>query len=347
MSDAASSETAPQIRRSVLSSEGQSFRQAHEAWQESISLVYDVRLIGGVDESFSYQAEAFHLDDVVLIDYRCTAQNFDRSRARIGRDGLDHYTLQLGLAGRHGPRDGGSDETAGPGDLFIADLGQRHSTASSDFACLNFTMPRRHLAPLLKSPDTQTLRRVPAAMPLMALFRDHLQNLYRAIPSMRPEEAAATIAPTLQLAAAAINATISDENRAAVRTALAGTIRRHIDSHIGDPALSAERVAGAFGISTRKLYYLLEPAGGFSHYVQDERLRRCRSELTDPALQHLSIADVAERYGFTHRKSFVRAFRRLFEMTPREMRALAAQGKSRAPDRSEQGHMLHWIRDLR
>lgn len=347
MSDAISAISMSRVPRSRQSSAGRSFRQAHEAWQDSIGLVYDVRLIGGAEERFNYRAEAFHLEDVVLVDYHCTAQSFDRSRARIGRDGLDHYTLQLCLTGRHGPRDGGMDDIAMPGDLFIADLAQRHSTATSDFSCLNLTVPRRYLAPLLKSPDTHSLRRIPAHLPLMALLRDHLLSLQRGMASMRRDEAAAITIPTLHLAAAAINAGVDEDNQAAVRMALSASIRRHIDAHIDDARLTAESVASAFGISTRKLYYLLEPEGGFSHYVQDERLRRCRRELTSIEHRHSSIAEIAERYGFTHRKSFVRAFRRLFEMTPREMRALSIAGRSRVPEGAASPHLWHWIRDLR
>lgn len=339
---------ASQVPRSVLDTRGLPFRQAHSLWQESIGALYDVRLIGGADENLSYRADAFHFGEVVLTYYQCGPQSFDRSRARIGRDGLDHITLQICVSGRHGPRDGGSEDDAGPGDMLIADLAQRQATAASDFSSLNLTVPRRLLAPLLKAPDAQNLRRIPGEMPLVVLLRNHLQGLYQAAPTMRREEAAAIVGPTLELAAAAVNAAVAEEKAAAVRMALTGEIRRHVEARIADPDLSAESVAAAFAMSTRKLYYLFEPHGGFTHYVQAQRLRRCRAELTDPAQRHESVAEIAERYGFTHRKSFIRAFRRAFEMTPREMRALAAEGRNLTLWQADaERHMWHWIRELR
>lgn len=347
MHDATALDTALQVPHSVLDTQGLPFKLAHTVWQESIGSLYDVRLIGGVEERFSYRAEAFHFGEVVLTHYRCAAQTFDRSRTRIGRDGLDHITLQFCLAGRHGPRDGGSDEQAGAGDMLIADLAQRQATATADTESLNVTIPRRLLSPLLKAPDAQNLRRIAGGMPLTTLLRNHLQSLYHGAPALPREGALAIVGPTIGLAAAAINDTVSEETVAAVRLALAGEIRRHVDAHIADPDLTAENTAAAFGMSMRKLYYLFEPHGGFSHYVQAERLRRCRTELTDPAHRHESVADIAERYGFTHRKSFIRAFRRSFEMTPREMRALAAEGRSHTRREAGERHMWHWIRELR
>ena len=348
MPEATPSEPAQHVPRSVLDTDGLPSRQAHATWQEIIvGTIYDTRLMSGADEGFRYHAQAFHLGDVVLTYYRCAAQSFDRSRARAARDGLDHLTLQICLSGRHGPRDGGSEDEAGTGDMFISDLAQRQATSASDYACLNLTIPRRLLAPMLRAPDEQNLRRIAGRQPLLALFRSHLESLYRNVPALRRAEAEAIVTPTLELAAAVLNAEVAEENAAAVRMALTGEIRRHIDARIADPGLTAESVSAAFGMSQRKLYYLFEPHGGFAHYVQAERLRRCRAELIAPGHRHESVAEIAERYGFVHRKSFIRAFRRAFEMTPREMRALAAEGRGLARPAAGERHLWHWIRDLR
>ena len=91
---------------------------------------------------FRTRAEAFHFGEVVLTAYRCSAQTFDRSRARIGRDGIEHYTLQLCLSGRHGHRDGASGREAQPGDLPV--FGTRHDAA--EFMLRAGDAPRRMTA---------------------------------------------------------------------------------------------------------------------------------------------------------------------------------------------------------
>jgi len=335
------------VPRSVLDSAGLAPRQAIALWQENMSFFYDVCLRNGGDDRFYVHAEAFDFGEIALSSYRCVAQNFDRSRARIGRDGLDQITVQLCLRGSHGRRDGGPDEKACPGDLIVSDLAQAQSTGTSGIDSLNLTMPRRLLAPLLKAPDEHNLRVIPGNAPLTALLRGHLLSLYQAAPAMSGRDAEAVTRPTLELAAAAINSTVAEENAISVQLALSGEIRRHIDRHISGRDLAAEMIAALFGISTRKLYYMFEPHGGLSRYIQEERLRRCRAELVDPGRRHEAIGEIAGRYGFAHRKSFVRAFRRSFDMTPREMRALAAEGRGLARGHGANRSLWHWIRELR
>ncbi|MDB5550420.1 MAG: transcriptional regulator, AraC family [Rhizobium sp.] len=322
-------------------------RPAIAFWQETIGALYAIRPRDQADDRFQFRADAFHFGEAVLSAYECVAQSFDRSRARIGRDGLDHITLQFCLHGNHGRRDGGSNDQARLGDLIIADLAQAQATATSDFSSLNLTVPRRLLAPLLNAADEQNMRIIPGKAPLTALLRNHLKSLYREAPRLSARDAAMLVGPTLELAAAAVNSAITEENVSSVRQALTSEIRRYVDDHIIDGNMTAETIAASFGMSTRKLYYLFEPYGGFMSYVQEERLRRCRSELISPDRQHESIALIAERYSFAHRKSFIRAFRRSFDMTPREMRALAAEGHNLPMRHGEGSTLFDWIRALR
>lgn len=337
---------APRIRHVAMNTEGLGQAEAIAAWQESIGLLYDVRLRNSADR-FHFHADAFHLGEIVLTGYQCAAHSFDRSRARIGRDGLDHITLQVCTRGSHGRRDGGSADQARPGDLLVADLAQPQATAASDFDSLNLTIPRRLLAPLLKAPDEQNLRLISGSAPLAALLRNHLQGLYLGAARMSCDEAVAIVHPTVELAAAALNAAVSEESVASVRLALTRQIGRYIDEQIASPGLTIEAIAAAFGISTRKLHYLFEPHGGVSSYVTRARLHRARALLADPAQQGRSIAEIAESCGFAYRTNFVRAFRKRFGVTPREVRAHAAEGRRMHGRPSGETTMWHWIRQLR
>ena len=79
----------------------------------------------------------------------------------------------------------------------------------------------------------------------------------------------------------------------------------------------------------RKLYQLFEPMGGVHSTIQKKRLEHIHAELVDPAQSHRRVQDIAESYGFTQRKTFNMAFRRLYGITPREVRGYAAEGRSR------------------
>jgi len=333
------------IPHAVLGTAGMPPESAMALWRESMAAFYDVRARTG--DGFRFRAEAFHFGEIVVTAYACSAQTFDRSRLRIGRDGLDHLTLQFCLSGSHGPRDGGSADRAGPGDILVADLAQPQATIASDFSSLNLTVPRRLLGPLLDAPDTHNLRRIPAGTPLATLLHNHLATLFRTAPAMRAEDAEAVARPTLDLAAALLNAQLPEGSRRAVESILGSQIGRFLADHATDRALSPEGVAARFGISRRKLYHLLEPHGGFAACLREHRLRRAHALLGDPAQRGLPMEMIAERCGFAWRTNFARTYRLRFGFTPRDTRELAAQRQRNDAARAADRHMWDWIRTLR
>lgn len=335
------------IPHSLFDSAGMGRLAALAIWQESMGALYDVRLRAHDEAGFQSRAEAFHFGEVVLTAYRCSAQTFDRSRARIGRDGIDHYTLQFCLSGRHGRRDGAGGGEAGRGDLLIADLAQPHATATSDFDSLNLTIPRRLFAPLLNAADEQNLRLISGAAPLTALFRNHLIGLFAAARTMSGEEAESVVAPTLAMAAAVLNAETPGNSAGVADPVLASQVRHFLFDRATDPTITPESVAGRFGISRRKLYYLMEPHGGFTACLREHRLHLAHAMLRDPMQRGRSIAEVAEGCGFAWRTNFARTFRARFGMTPREARALAGQYAVPPTEGLTGRHMWDWIRMLR
>lgn len=317
-------------------------------WHESLGALYDVRQRGNGSVNFHFRAEAFHFGEIVLTSYRSSPQTFDRSRAQIGRDGIDHITLQFCLAGRHGERDAPCGSEARPGDLLIADLAQRQATGTSEFNSLNLTVPRRLLAPLLRAPDEQNLRRIPGTSPMATLLRNHLIGLFESAHTMSCAEGEAIVGPTLALAAAVLNAERSPEQVGDIHPILTVQIRRYLYEAAASSDLTAEQVAARFGISRRQLYYLMESDGGFASSLREHRLQLAHAMLRDPEQRSNTIAEIAERCGFAWRTNFARAFRHRSGMTPRETRALAAQGILSSGRNDMAGQtMWDWIRALR
>lgn len=334
------------IPHSLFDSARMAGKEALPIWQESMDAIYDVRLCAD-HAGFRTRAEAFHFGEVVLTAYRCSAQTFDRSRARIGRDGIDHYTLQFCLSGRHGHRDGAGGSEAQPGDLLIADLAQPHATATSDFDSLNLTIPRRLFAPLLSTPDEHNLRLISGSTPLTALFRNHLIGLFAAAGSMSGRDAEALVGPTLAMAAAVLNTASPESCARTVDPILTAQILRLMSDQAADSEITAEGVAERFKISRRKLYYLLEPHGGFASCLRERRLHLAHTMLRDPKQHGRSVAEIAQSCGFSWRTNFARTFRSRFGVSPREARMLASQyAPPIAGDLAKQ-HMWEWIQMLR
>jgi AraC-like DNA-binding protein len=318
-----------------------------EAWREAISVMFDARSAGGDANGFQAQVDAYLLGEAGLGMISAQAQHYDRSRSKLGRDGIDSYVLQYYLDGSCGRRDGGGDSATRPGDLFIVDAAQALSTSTSDSRFLSLVVPRRLLAPLLHAPDELSMRVMSGKAPLIALLRDHLSALYRTAGQLDNAQAQAVIPGTLQLAAAAINGEASESNAGAVTQSLFSSICRYLDSEMTNLTLTPQGVASHFGISRATLYRLFEPVGGFFNYLRQQRLRQCHGILSDRSQQHRSIAEIAQSYGFLDASNFTRAYRKATGMSPRETRALALEGHAN-PALSIQVHDWRaWLSQMR
>ncbi|MCM5690004.1 hypothetical protein M8037_14545 [Sinorhizobium meliloti] len=67
-----------------------------DVWRESINVVFDVeRRSQDGNRPFTASVEAFQLGDMVVTDAVLGAQRYVRSSARVRRDGMDHFVLNL------------------------------------------------------------------------------------------------------------------------------------------------------------------------------------------------------------------------------------------------------------
>lgn len=289
-------------------------------WQDQISVLFDARVQKFERDGFFASVNAWLVEDVGIGYVNASAQQFSRSRHKIARDGMDGYVLQFYGSGESRSRDG--ESVARPADLYLIDMAQPLATVTTEHAQLSIVVPRRLLAPLLKTPDECHELVLPSHLPLVSLLRDTCASFAQNLKHLSIQTAPLALPAILQLTAAAVNAEVDEEKEAAVRTALADAVRRHIDVHLLEPDLSADSVMRAFSMSRRTLYRLFEPLGGFKSYLQKQRLRQAWDALRAAELSHLSISEIAERHGFANPESFSRNFRTLFNLSPREARHL-------------------------
>ncbi|NAZ84536.1 helix-turn-helix domain-containing protein [Kineococcus sp. T90] len=141
----------------------------------------------------------------------------------------------------------------------------------------------------------------------------------RSAPTARAVEEA-----TLSLVRAALVGHLADgtAGRDVLQESLETRITSWLDAHLGDPGLSAQRVAAAHHISVRYLYVVLARCGiSLGEWVRTQRLERCRAALEDPRSRTLPIGALARGWGFTDPGHFSRSFRQAYGCTPTQWRA--------------------------
>jgi AraC-like DNA-binding protein len=115
------------------------------------------------------------------------------------------------------------------------------------------------------------------------------------------------------------------------RHALLTAVQAFIHRHLGDPDLSPAAVATAHHISLRSLHQLFHDEGlTVAGWIRQQRLERCRRDLSDPELAHRPVAAIAGRWGYSSAGDFSRAFRAAHGLPPAEYRRSARVVKSSA-----------------
>ncbi|GAB2764431.1 helix-turn-helix domain-containing protein [Streptomyces bullii] len=133
-----------------------------------------------------------------------------------------------------------------------------------------------------------------------------------------------TEATVLDLVRALTAPRLGDESALPAMSSRLAMAQDYIDRHLSDPRLSAERVAEAIGVSARHLSRVFQQSGvSPARHILDQRLAKAREQLADPSSRHLTVAEIAHRWGFPSQAHFTRVFRGRFGQTPGETRRLA------------------------
>jgi AraC-like DNA-binding protein len=106
-----------------------------------------------------------------------------------------------------------------------------------------------------------------------------------------------------------------------LRTARLKAILAEIDRHFSDPNFSAQTIAARHGLSRRNVERLMEEHGEtVSRAVLRRRLAEAAAMLSDPAMRHMRIGEIAFACGFGELSHFNRSFKREFGESPRMFR---------------------------
>lgn len=302
------------------------------AWRESVGVFLEANLVSGDDGgAFNGSVESYLLDGLMLSRCIGARQKFDRPVARISRDSIDHYMVQLFLHGRVEMDMGRRTLLGTPLHIVGFDLGEVLDSVNSDFDLLCVLVPRARLAPLLTHPDSMQGAMPPLESGAGGLLANFLRDLFGALPLLAPDQAAHAARAVLELIATAFNGVQfgAGDYPAFAHQALQLRAKTFVKARLGTADLHPEQVAAAMGVSRSALYRLFGGAGGVAGYIREQRLRRCFAELVRTEASSLQIAAIAYRWGFPDPAHFARLFRTRFGCTPSEARAFPTTASAR------------------
>jgi AraC-like DNA-binding protein len=322
-----------------------------DAWRELISVAFNVDpLDASIADGFRATLDGFHLGDIVLMQGRFVAQRFVRTATRARSDMLDHFLVHVFKEGGYrGDVDGRNVEVPS-GAVAIFDLARAVDVRAEASDCMALVVPRDLLEPVL--PAGTSLHGLTLDAGGSALLSSYLNALCDQLPTAQTRQAGHLARATVGLLAACILPCLDRREQRSDQgdSAVLNKVRAYIERSLSSTELSPEQICWALQVSRTQLYELFRGVGGVRRYIQHRRLNRVHHALSDPS-ERASIAELAERFGFTTHAHLSRAFREHFNYSPSDVRidssivvrARVASGGAE-PVRDTLGD---WVRGLR
>lgn len=272
-------------------------------------------------EPFTVAMDWLDLGTLGLGQARITAQDWDRSRAKVVADDFDHLVVNVRHVGGAQVDTGDRRVIAPTGSIMLADMARPMHHFSEASVSTGFALPRAVAERFLPSMERLHGLVVPPAQ--AALLVSHLATL-REQAAHLPATAGPAVAQTvLDLLAMTVTASLGaapadDEQH---ERGLLVQLRDTIERNLGSPSLNTARLSRELGVSRSTLFRLLREQGGVQGYIRERRLARVADTLRDGA-DRQTIATLAERWGFCDAAYLGRAFREAYGITPGDYRAL-------------------------
>jgi AraC-like DNA-binding protein len=294
------------------------------AWRELVSRAFlplAITPLGGDRgrEPFEGSVTGRHLGGLQVWLVTASPMSAVRARRHIEASG-DDYLLALHVRGTAHATQDGREVTLGPGDLALFDSSRPYSIAfpgPGAFEHVIFQVPRASLD-ARRDLGAVTAMRVPSDSGAGRLVSPYLRRLALPGPGRGRPPQQAFVDAGLDLAVSALREAGGLGGRADPgRRSPLSELKEQALARLSDPRLSPEAVARVGYVSVRQLHRLFAREGlTFGGWVREQRLRRCRDDLADLRLGHLTVAEIAERWGFRSAAHFSRAFEARYGVTP-------------------------------
>ncbi len=277
--------------------------------------------------------------ELACCEHYSEAVSYTRTARGAATSPIDDYGIFLLLAGVWHLTQGGQTRTVEPGSMVLMDSNiPFHSVKPGKARLRAIRIPHRQMDPLIV-PGWQRHGIVCAAQPgLGGLVTQYARALTDEMDRLSAAQADAALDNLCRLFALHSDAQVNHVAPAehAVHAARLLQVRRHIDQHLADPALTPASVAAAHQMSLRSLHLLFEPTGvSFARHVLRRRLQECHATLTSPAHAQRSVTDIAFAWGFNSLTTFYSGFQHEFGMAPGEVRRAAGSPGATPPEQPD------------
>ncbi|WP_443060378.1 helix-turn-helix domain-containing protein [Streptomyces sp. NBC_00459] len=319
------------VFRSMDVSAGDRFDYWSELFQRTHA---PMELFSDRHDDFRAYQRVLNLGAVTVWPATLPSVRFRRTTRLIRQSDPERFHLSLRLSGTMRVERDGVQGEFGPYDVCVIDTSRPFECESgiglppdSAQTGVGLEIPKSQLPPALDRIDELMRCRLSGRDGIGSLLVQFLSQLTAKSDSYRPSDGPRLARVVVDLVSALFAHALDSDARLdpeTERRALTLRIQGFIRQHLHEPELAPGAIAAAHHISLSHLHRLFQERGiTVAGWMRRERLEQCRRDLGDPLMVTTPIHVIAGRWGFTHVAHFSRAFRRAYEMTPREYRGRA------------------------
>ncbi|MEI9852146.1 MAG: helix-turn-helix domain-containing protein [Sphingomonas sp.] len=279
-------------------------------------------------DDFDAELRMSSLGSLGIADIRTSCTDIERTPSHINLSKSRLFSFLLLVRGSATFSHYGNEERLGPGDFTLCDNGAPHRIhfeANSRFMLLRATPAtlRNHLP----CPEQLCGLKLPAGEGLTPTVAGMTQSIWRQLERGLDENYRERIAGHLldmvsTAYAIGLGHRMTNSTIVGLRKARA---RQYIEERLQDPELGSAAIAEGLRISPRYLRMLFaDDAESVSAYILRRRLEECAKQISGEGWKHLTITEVAFKWGFNSSAYFARAFRQRYGMTATEFRRIKA-----------------------
>ncbi len=219
----------------------------------------------------------------------------------------------------------GREAWVAPGQWSIYDTTDSYLIANPvQVEHLIVMLPRERLAERGLPLDALMARRLGGDGGVARLALETMRTAYHELPGMSEAAACGVGDAITQFVHLSLLDLAGRGTAVTQREALRERIKTHVGEHLGDSALTVDRIATSLGCSRRQLYNAFEDEpDGVAGYLLRRRIDACRQSFDDRRHDHRSITDIALGFGFSNMAHFSRVFRAQLGLPPRDYRRTA------------------------
>lgn len=261
--------------------------------------------------------------DIDVCQVIAGGQRVMRSKRHLARAENSSFLVNVQRSGHGVVRQDGHEARLDPGDLAIYSSDRKYELCFDDhFWQSVLIIPASHLIGMLPNGDQLVARRVTRSTCTEAIVnsidtaRDrNADSSQRALQHISDA--------VLHLIASELTVFQDSDYLGRVHTHLLGEIKSFVESQLDNPDLCPRYIADHFAISVPTVHRLFaSEKTTFMASVWGRRLELCRRDL-EIVNKHVSISEIAFRWGFNDFPHFSRSFKNRYGITPSKFRASA------------------------